>query len=111
MPPRRVPSQESEAEGRTANLATTQTSPWCRMRLFVKAADPILLSAEKSRIRTFDWKPPAKIRFTACAMCGTRPIERIRENRTLNRLGLSDLMEMENAQLALLVNQRAEMCP
>ena len=50
---------------------------WYRDRMFVKQGDPELISAERGRIRTLDWKPPAKIRLTACMLCATRPIESI----------------------------------
>jgi hypothetical protein len=74
--------------------------PWYRAHLFVKQGAPGVIAAERARIRTLDWKPPAKIGLTACMLCVTRPIERVGNQAMLRNLGLATLADMANHKLA-----------
>ena len=84
-------------------LLLTQTT-WYREHLFAKTAGRNVVSAEKARIRTLDWKPPAKIVLTSCMLCVTRPIDRISvpvgDGYLLERLGLTQLGGTKNRKLA-----------
>jgi hypothetical protein len=83
---------------------STQTLSWYLKRLFVKQGDRLVVNVEKARIRTLDWKPPAKITLTACMLCATRPIDLIAmpvgDGHLLERLGLTQLGGMKNRKLA-----------
>ncbi|HEX3747616.1 MAG TPA: hypothetical protein VHW09_26960 [Bryobacteraceae bacterium] len=82
----------------------TRSADWYRTHLFVAQASPTVWSAEKARIRTLEWKRPAKIRITACMLCCTRPIDAITipqgDTYLLERLGLTHLGDTKNRKLA-----------
>jgi hypothetical protein len=87
----------------------TQNSESYRKRLFVKQAEPTVLSAERAVIRTLHWKPPAKIRLTACMLCCVRSIDRITvvkgDAHLLSLLGLQQLGDAKNRRLAQLLRE------
>ena len=87
--------------------------PWYaqyRAGLHAKAAETTVVSTERGRIRTLDWKPPPKIRLTACMWCANRPIEAIRSNTVLHKLRLHEMAGAENARMAFRVNEIANLC-
>jgi hypothetical protein len=78
--------------------------PWYRNHLFVnQATSCVLLSAERARIRTLDWKPPPKIWLTACMLCTTRSLEAVGNQVVLRKLGLDWMADDANAKLAAML--------
>jgi len=88
----------------TRSSTSGQTlQPWYRSHLFVVQGSKGLLAVERSRIRTLDWKPPAKIPLTACMLCVTRPVEAVGNQLVLRKLGLDWMADEANAKLTAML--------
>jgi len=88
---------------RTQSTTGQTLQPWYRNHLFIKQGLPTLVSPERVRIRTLDYKPPEKKWFRAC-MCGAeRPIDAIGNQVVLRKLGLHEMADWENAILRVKV--------
>jgi hypothetical protein len=88
----------------TRSSTSGQTlQPWYRNHLFVKPGSPALISPERARIRTLDWKPPAKIWLTACMLGSVRSIGAVSNQSVLRKLGLHTVADMENRCLTAML--------